>query len=152
MGIVSNFERLRDAWASVDLVKEVTIIASNNTEKIAGYNKEQLYKEGEDSTGKKLRKYRSKKYARVKNQMNPAPGLGNPDLFVTGSFHESIFSAVKQGKIIFDADDSKVEKLVSMFGEEIFGLQQENNTRVWVEVLRAPLLPRINSITGSNLI
>jgi hypothetical protein len=51
--------------------------------------KKQLYA-GLNKEGGRLRKYRNNKYARVKNEMNPAPGLGNPDLFVTGAFYEGV--------------------------------------------------------------
>lgn len=151
MGFVGNFQRLKNAWASVDLVKEVSAIAADNEKAIADYNREQLFKQGEDSDGRKLRKYRRPRYARVKHEMNPLPGLGNPDLFVTGDFHRSIFTDVRGPRIIFDAKDWKVEKLAGQYGESIFGLHDDSRRRVWVEVLRPPLLPRINTITGSNL-
>jgi hypothetical protein len=151
MGWVANFEALRDAWKSINLVTEVSDIAANHEKELADYNREQLYKKGQDSTGKPLKQYRSPKYAAVKHEMNPLPGLGKPDLFVTGEFHKSIFAQVRNRSIIFDAADPKVEFLAAHYGEPIFGLQHENEVRAWVEILRPPLKIRINYITGANI-
>ncbi len=151
MGILSNFKKLHDNWAGFDLIEETIHVAENNEKVIADFNRVQLYEKGETVDGKKLKKYRNAKYARVKNSMNPLPGLGNPDFYVTGEFQKSIFADVRGKSIILDAADPKVEFLVERDGEGIFGLQDESKVQVWNRVLRPPLIQRLNKKTGSNI-
>jgi hypothetical protein len=151
MGIIANFQAIEERWKSINLQDQVAEIASDNENAIAEYNRKQLYEQGEKADGSKLKKYRNPKYARVKHELNPKPGLGNPDFKVTGEFLKSIFADVRGHSLILDAADYKVEFLINRDGEDIFGLQDENKLLVWSKVLRAPLLYRISAITGAKL-
>ncbi|MBS1988755.1 hypothetical protein JST56_07255 [Candidatus Dependentiae bacterium] len=152
MGWISNFEALYDSWAGIDLRKESTQAAADHEKELADLNRKQLYEKGETANGKKLKKYKNPKYARVKHQMNPLPGLGNPDFRLTGEFQESVFSDVRvDGKIIFDASDPKVEFLVERDGESIFGLQPENEKTAWADILKPPVVLKIAQLTGAKL-
>lgn len=107
-------------------------------EEMPTLNREQLMLRGQDSTGNKLRPYRSMKYARAKNQMNPAPGLGNPDLKLTGAFQRSFFVQASGSKVFLDAHDEKVEKLERKYGDKILGLTDDS-----MHKYRRQLFPRI---------
>lgn len=150
MGIIANFEKLRDAWKNFDIVQEVSDIAAVHEKEIADLNRQQLYEKGEDSTGRKLKKYKRPRYARVKHEMNPKPGYGNPDFFLTGEFQKSIFADVRDRSIIMDAADPKVEFLVNRDGEVIFGLQDESRNTAWANILRPPLIPVLKNRTGAK--
>ena len=93
---------------------------------------------GESSTGGTLRKYRNPSYARMKNAMNPLPGLGNPDLRLTGAFHRGITAKVEGGKIVVSSSDSKAPELEAAFNEDlIYGLHPESRK----EFINADLRP-----------
>lgn len=149
MSLTSNIDALINAW-SFDLVQEVAIVASEHETELADLNREQLM-EGKDSEGNTLRKYRRPRYARVKNEMNPVPGYGNPDLKLTGAFHRSIFADVEGKSILFDAKDSKVSDLAAKYGESIFGLSVPKEQKAWSEVVRTPLIINIARRTGAEL-
>lgn len=143
---------LVDKWASVDLLKETVDIAEDNEKQIADYNREQLYEKGEDSTGRKLKKYKNAAYAGKKNKINPEIGYGNADHFLTGETSRSIFADVRNTSIVLDAASRVSQFLVERDGPAIYGLQDESRIRIWNEVLRAPLIHKINSLTGAKIV
>lgn len=152
MGWIGNFTALFESWAGIDLRKETTQAAADHEKELADLNRKQLYEKGEKADGTKLKKYRNPKYARIKNEMNPKPGLGNPDFRLTGEFQESVFADARDnGSIIFDASNYKVEFLVKRDGEDIFGLQAENEKTAWADILKPPLILSIARQTGAKL-
>lgn len=82
-----------------------------NAQAIEDKNREQLF-EGYDRNGKRLKPYRRAKYARVKNEMNPLPGLGNPDFKVTGAFYRGVHVTVEGQVIKTNLSDSKSDELL----------------------------------------
>ena len=96
MGTISNMiERIQRLN-----IKEVAVISlQENTKNMADMNRQQLM-EGVGSDGEPLNpSYAWESYARQKNQMNSLPGLGNPDLKLTGKTHDSITYTV-EGEMI----------------------------------------------------
>ena len=85
-----------------------------NEDVIADLTREQLI-EGRDSLDMALRRYASLEYAKLKQSMNPKPGLGNPDLYLTGATHRSI-------KIVVTADTIKVNL------NDVHGLEEKYKT------------------------
>jgi hypothetical protein len=77
--------------------------------------------QGSNATGESFRKYRNPAYARLKNAMNPLPGLGNPDLKYTGSFYRGIYATVQNGRITVGSSDSKAQALEASY-KNVFGL------------------------------
>jgi hypothetical protein len=105
----------RIAEASIEAVKQDYVEAQ----------KFQL-EQGSASDGGTFRKYQSAAYARKKNQMNPAPGLGNPDLKYTGAFYRGITATIANGKIKVQSSDKKAQELEAKYGKDkIFGLNPE---------------------------
>lgn len=145
MGLIANYKACRDRWQSLDMVQMVTTIMQQHKERIADYNRTQLLR-GEDSEGKIFMKVAGKK-----ERGNSALPSGATDFYETGAFHRSIFLKTEGNKFSLDATDKKRDKLVDMSSESIFGLQEENMQRVWVEILRPPLLPMICSYTGAMM-
>jgi hypothetical protein len=72
--------------------------------------KEQL-ESGFDRNGNRLRKYASNTYARKKQAMNSKPGLGNPDLKLTGAFHRGIVMTANGNVVLTGSSDPKGPKL-----------------------------------------
>ena len=82
---------------------------------------------GTNAKGGKFRKYRNAVYARKKSAMNPTPGLGNPDLNLTGKFWKEFKASIMDQSIEWRSEDSKATWLeegtsrMQAF-EDIYGL------------------------------
>ncbi len=110
-------------------------------------NKEQL-KTGKTNTGETVKpRYRSSKYARVKNEMNALPGLGVPDLFVTGKFYSGIEADPGKDVIKIISKDSKGPDLEDKY-PGIFGLGSSFKKQYLDEELRPVLQGKISTIVG----
>lgn len=85
--------------------------------------------QGKDSTGANISpQYYSEDYATMKNDMNPRPGFGVPDLFLEGDFQEGFFVENVEAGWKIDSKDWKRNKLAGKYGEEIFGNTEQDET------------------------
>lgn len=88
-------------------------------------NTAQMYK-GLDNTGQPIHPaYRSPKYARVKHEMNPLPGLGIPDAHVTGAFYRGYTLMAQGGKVTENSTVPYADELSEKY-PEMWGLDPEN--------------------------
>jgi hypothetical protein len=83
-------------------------------------NKAQLFA-GFNRFGDHLDEYKSFRYAEDKHFLNPVPGFGNPDLFVTGDFYAGIKGRISGSQILEKSSDIKNDRLVADY-PGIFGL------------------------------
>lgn len=86
--------------------------------------KNQLY-HGLNQDGSKIgeeRPYRSRQYAKEKHAMNPLPGEGNPDLFLTGETYEGLKADVGDKAISIMSTDEKFEGLQGYYVKAFAGL------------------------------
>ena len=81
--------------------------------------------EGTSSEETQLKEYASETYARMKASLNPK---GVTDLKLTGDFHRSFVAITEKFPVLFSASNSKTDKLVTKYGENIFGLDEESKT------------------------
>lgn len=123
------------------LEQEAYKILAEVQDQITALNTGQLLK-GLTPQGQRLTpKYSRVRYARAKNQANPLPGLGTPDLKLTGKFHSEFYLTAKNKEFSLYSSDFKEEFLVKRYGKEnIFGLTVENNKIVNYEILLPKLL------------
>jgi hypothetical protein len=142
-------------------VKAIAIeTVADNTEEIAALNVDQL-RHGLNSAGNligDIRPYKSAEYAFEKNQMNPEPGLGNPDLIKTGSFTSKIYAEAQGDKFIIDSTDEKTAKLEKKYnvgqndGDElrgrILGLDDESKETLVDEYLRPDFQQKYSEQSG----
>ena len=137
---------LQRRWKTIDIRKAAASIISDNKQQIADLNREQLM-DGFNKEGKKLKKYQSNSYAARKNRMNSAPGLGNPDLYLTGRFHEAMNVKInsKVSYEIFSAD-SKTSDLTKKYGKDIFGLTEESRDKASTEIINPGLILHIKEV------
>ena len=91
---------------------------------IVQLNKDQLYEFGEDAKKQILPMYRSIYYADMKAEMRSGREL--TDLFLTGSFQGGFYLVVDGDTYGITSDDSKTSKLIAKYGENIFGLTDDN--------------------------
>ena len=113
---------------------------------------EQLFK-GQDTDGKQLEPlYKSPAYARKKNAMNPLPGLGVPDLKVTGSFYQKQTLAVEGDSIQLDSDVDYAKYLEKNYGpENIYGLSDQNQEEYNFGAFQDAFAEKITDQTGLEL-
>jgi hypothetical protein len=79
---------------------------------------------GSNADGGTFRRYKDPRYAKMKNTLNPLPGLGNPDLKLTGAFHKGIYATVQDGRIVIGSSDNKAQWLEPNY-KSIFGLNPQ---------------------------
>ena len=98
--------------------------------------KESDYKEGDIYGNGAKDTYRSLSYASYKRTLNPLAG-GNVDLIVTGQFVDAMYLLKPRGgKYLFGNRDKKRNILKQMYGEDIFGLNQEVFAKYQKEIIR----------------
>lgn len=141
---------IKGLYRKVEQIDNDKIIGNafeSTVDDLAEENKKQLF-EGFDKTGEKIsRKYSNNKYARVKNEMNPLPGLGVPDLKVTGAFYRGIRVDYQGGKLITASSDEKGTDLEEKYAD-IYGLGGEFKKEFIKNSLRPALNKEITAATG----
>lgn len=137
-----------NAFKSLDMEQAGRNAIEQTKERMIYLNKSQLNLDSQKSDGKYLRQYFDREYAIYKHELNPFPGLGNPDLNLTGKFYSEFFATVKGDKIEFGSTDSKSEGLQSKYGKNIFGLTSENEYDYATETVRPKIVSYIEKVTG----
>lgn len=144
---MNSFHALYEVLTSIDHKKIASESIEETSEQLSDANRKQL-REGFDRTGKRLRKYRSPKYARAKYGMNPLPGLGNPDLKLTGKFHREIKTSVTGETIVTASTDGKALMLEKSYGPNIYGPGGNYKNEYINEDLRPVWQNKIEMLTG----
>lgn len=98
-------------------------VLDNETE-VLDANTAQLSK-GKDSMGAFLYDYLSDDYAKFKKALGSQAPLGTPNLYLEGDFYEGFVLRYNDSVFEITSTDEKRDKLVQMYGEDIFGLAQE---------------------------
>ena len=139
-------EMLRRAQ-SIDLQAIGVSVIVDTKDELIKLNKEQLMDKGEDKNLVKLKSYRSASYARKKNQRNPFPGLGTPDLYNTGAF-QNAFQLKINSKNSFDiySNNSKSGDLQKKYGKAIFGVSDPNKQEYADEYMQPALVREVRKI------
>lgn len=132
---------------SIDVDKESKVAVGKTTREMVMLNREQMA-HGIRSDGKQIGRYRNSEYAIMKNALNPLPGLGNVDLILTGAFSDSFDIDVNGEDIDRIATDSKAESLIEKYGDEVFGLTDNNQEYYNEEVFYPELAEAIEEQTG----
>lgn len=153
MATVFEFD---DRAQKLDPVQIIKLCIQQTVYEIIALNCSQL-ESGEDSTGSflksydpKLRyygkeypEYRKQYYQVFKNELNPKPGLGNPDLFLTGEFYKGIGVVVTDTTYTVESNSEKAPRLELRYGSQIYGLTTENKTTYCSETLKPAIINNI---------
>lgn len=142
----TTFADMAQRLKALDISQVAEVATDITSPAISQLNREQL-EEGFDSNGERLNKYRNPIYARKKAAMNPKPGLGNPDLKLTGSFYRGIRADVEDGQIHVYSTDSKDPELVEKYGSDIYGLGTEKGN----EYIKDHLQPSFQGLIREKL-
>jgi hypothetical protein len=85
---------------------------------------------GTNINGKKITpKYRNEKYSAFKNQQNPLPGKGTPDLKLSGDLHKHLFIEVTEPNYIVGSDVDYFDEILEKYNSA-FGLSNSNAEKV----------------------
>jgi hypothetical protein len=133
-----------------NLVEEVRIIIQNKKNVLEELNRLQWIV-GENNEGKPLtnRKYASKKYAQIKNEMNSLPGYGNMDLIATRETVNSIDVEVNNDVIRYQLLSDR-NNLEEEFGEKILGTTPKHKLLFNNEILNPELVKVFREKTGAR--
>ena len=135
-----------DNLKKFDLEKELLRVVKDNERVIIDLNTEdQLFQKGIDSKGNVL----PGPYAPFTIEIKRAKGQPTDRITLKdeGDFHGSFFVDAGSFPIRIDASDSKRNKLVAEWGEDIFGLTPESMTE-----LRKDVLPDLQIIQRAKLL
>jgi hypothetical protein len=130
---------VREVYRKLQAAKEVLpVIAENAIDKTKKewieLNQDQMLR-GQDRNGDLLGKYKNSRYAKMKNQLNPLPGLGNKDYRLHGDYYKGMFLVVDNGVIRQGSEDEKAQWLEKN-KDQRYGLQPENKKDYIREFLR----------------
>lgn len=89
---------------------------------------------GLNAKGGRFKRYRNKYYAAKKNRMNSRPGLGNPDLKLTGAFWSAFKIDIRARGADIYSTDPKAEGLDDKYAS-IYGLTAESMSFLRAEAL-----------------
>jgi hypothetical protein len=146
INLLRNFENL-----DTDAITEAAV---NQTKgELQDKNKAQLMA-GFDKTGAKIgdkKPYASSYYAFYKANLNPLPGLGNPDLHLTGDWQDEMSIEVSGESIIQNSANDKDAELIEKYGPEIYGLGGQFKEDYLEEDLRPAFNKGIELATGLKI-
>ena len=119
---------------------EEELIKEEKTLKIL---KEQDFLEGDVFGDGLTYTYVSEKYSEYKKTLNPKLG-GKVDLIVTGDFVNAMkLNKGKQGKYLFGNTDKKRNILKQMYGDNIFGLNQNVFSKFQKDIIAPRFIRKI---------
>lgn len=162
MGIIANIEAITEKWRSVNLEREAIAIAQNNTDEIADLNRQQLLA-GKDSTGQSLPLYTEDTFFKTKEaatrymnwKRHISPNKDKPadvmDFFISGYTHKGIFATIAGSEITLKNNTLFANSIQNKTKGLAWGLNSESEAKVWSQILRAPLIARIVTITGASI-
>lgn len=101
------------------------------------------------STGEQIQpKYKSTPYAKKKNALNPAPGFGVPDEYVTGAFYSKFY--VKASLTAFEtgSTDEKAARLEGFYSQDQYGIADKDIPEYAIDILLPKVMQYINEVSG----
>ena len=111
----------------------------------------QLVFTGKGSDGKTLKRYRNQDYAVYKHGLNPYPGLGVPDLKLTGAFLRNLKVVIltnRQYEII--STDAKYQDLLDKYGDTMLGLNKVSIVQYKEQYFNEALVKILKQKLGLN--
>jgi hypothetical protein len=142
----------------LDVKQQLALVANEHRDDFVHALQGQLHEKGIDGTGKELKPYKNFmvedngrliNYPDLKHEMNPAVGYGNPDLFYTGSFYNSMYADIAaDGTVQLGSTDSKEDSLNAKYGKAIEQLAPITATELYNTTLHPDLVQSVKQQTG----
>lgn len=132
-----------------DLENIATKVIEETEQELLDFNRKQLFS-GEGANQEKLPRYRNNKYARIKNQLNPSAGFGNPDYYVSGRmYREMAIDFVNRRLHIFSTVPYYGD--LTARGGDPFGLQPGSKQEYLRQFFKPHFVREIGNRTGVRI-
>lgn len=131
--------------------KEVVVISMEQTkDEMVKLNQDDLSVSLLSTSNPITPRYRSGAYAKTKFALNPAAGLGSPDLKVTGAFYRGIYVTVDLASYSYTmgSNDEKATSLQLKYTPKIFGLTYDSKSIYALQTLRPVLNANLRTAIG----
>jgi len=147
---MGNMFQLLDRLDKVQ-IKPIIILCLNQSQyEWLGLNRGQLH-DGQDNTGRlQTRLYKEERYAEYKHELNPVPGFGIPDFFITGDYYNSIQMTINQAQWqirTYSTDNVIAPKLDAKWPRN-YGLDPENTGFFSAEILKPKIIKELKMELG----
>jgi len=129
----------------LNLLNEAMKAIADVKEDVIEINRNHL-QQGENKDGERIGEYRSAIYGDMKARMNPK-AQGYVDLILTGAFTNAMHLKMQSKGFAIDSNDRKKSKLVSKYGEDIFGLGDKGRKELVDKSYRTALMTRVRKVT-----
>lgn len=140
--LLSNLKELRDNiddYVRIVIVENEAIICDMNSQN-------QLFELGVDRLGRQISSYAPYSERTIAVKLLQGKPTNRVTLRDTGDFHASFVVYADKDKFFIDATDWKTNRLGEKYGEEIFGLTEENlNVLIW-EYIYPELMNRVREL------
>lgn len=144
-----DFLEMLDNLDTISLAAVAGEVLQESVEVMEELNRDQLA-EGYDANGEIIgdeHPYRNKDYAFLKNSLNPSPGLGNPDLNLTGDHYREMYAKVEGKSYEMGSHDEKSAQLQKKYGD-IYGLNAGSHEILVDAHLNPGWKRKIEKLTG----
>jgi len=137
------------ALEELDLKGVVMEALEDQKEDYVKKNLEQLY-QGLNPEGEKISpEYVPGPYRRKKNRMNPAPGEGTPDFFLTGAMYDETEAEVDGDELVIESRVEYAKYNEERWGDaEIWGLTSSNHNEFVFQQLQPIIIEKVSQQTG----
>lgn len=148
----ATIDDLYQAFSQVNLRDELPNLILATSYEIDVAIQVQLF-QGELSTGEKITpNYAEKQYEYKKFKLNSLPGVGVPDLRVTGAYYKGIGVAVKQQEYDIESNVPYArDQSILQYGDNLLRLSDANMTQYAEYTLFPAIANYITSKTGIDL-
>lgn len=138
-----------DALEGLDMKGIVMEVLEDNKEDYVKKNLEQLYS-GLNPEGEKISpEYVPGPYRQKKARMNPAPGEGTPDFFLTGAMYDETEAEIEGEEIVIESSVDYAKYNEERWGDaEIWGLSPINHNEFVFEQLQPIIIEKVSEQTG----
>lgn len=133
---LKNFISKVNALDPKEIILESAALSSKE---LADTNRSNLTK-GELASGDQTEQYASINYTNWKSSLGSI-SAPNMDFKVTGRFHKGINVDIEGDNIVFNNSDSKADKILNNWGEDVEGVQEKQ----FSDIVRPHYMPVINA-------
>lgn len=131
---------------ALNLRNEAMTALAQTEDSLLSNQTSQLIVDGLNKDGRNLKKYKKKEYSEFKNSMNPMPGLGNPDLKLTGAFLKALkLEIVNNKEYDIISTDSKYQDLRNKYGRSMLGLNKASIKRYKEKAFQKQLVDNVKA-------
>jgi len=145
------FDDMIEQVQNFDVDENIEEVVNEHEDEITIYNKQQLFNKGQGADGSQLKEYASATYAKYKNKKNPNPGLGIPDIKLTGETYDRMFAKMDKNTLEISSTTDYTPKLEES-RPNIFGLDEQSEDLAGEQVIEPELQKKLRDKIGVELV